>query len=326
MKYLVTGGAGYIGSFMVNALLERGDEVVVLDNLSRGHKSAVNSKAIFIEGRVGDSNVINNIFSEHKIDGIFHFAGLISVEESTKNPDLYFENNVEQTKVLIDAAVLKGINKFIFSSTAAVYGNPSYVPIPEDHPKHPTSPYGESKLMVEEYLSSVRKTHPEFGFVCLRYFNACGDALDGRMGEDHVPETHIIPLAIKALIDNKTFKIFGDNYDTPDRTCLRDYIHVLDLVEAHILALKRLESKTDGLFYNVGTGNGISNMQIVNEIEAVSGRKIQIEFAPRRPGDADRLIADVKKIQDIGFIAKYSDIKTIIESAWKWHTKNEDSN
>lgn len=326
MKYLVTGGAGYIGSFMVNALLERGDEVVVLDNLSRGHKSAVNSKATFIQGNVGDRNVINNIFSEHEIDGIFHFAGLISVEESTKNPDLYFENNVEQTKILIDTAVLKGVNKFIFSSTAAVYGNPSYVPIPEDHPKNPTSPYGESKLMVEDYLSSIRKTHPEFGFVCLRYFNACGDALDGSLGEAHVPETHIIPLAIKALIEDKTFKIFGDNYDTPDRTCLRDYIHVLDLVEAHILALKRLESKLDGLFYNVGTGKGISNMQIVNEIETVSGKKIQIEFAPRRPGDADRLIADVKKIKEIGFVAKHSDIKTIIESAWKWHTKNEDSN
>lgn len=326
MKYLVTGGAGYIGSFMVKALIERGDDVVILDNLSRGHRSSVNSKATFFEGNVGDANLLSRLFSEHKIDGIFHFAGLISVEESTKKPELYFENNVEQTKVLIDIAIQNGVNKFIFSSTAAVYGNPDFVPIPEDHPKSPTSPYGESKLMVEEYLSSVREKEPDFGFVCLRYFNACGDALDGSMGEAHIPETHIIPLAINSLISGNTFKIFGNDYDTPDGTCLRDYIHVLDLVNAHMLAINKLGESPAGLFFNVGTGKGISNMEIVKAIEKVSGREMHIEFADRRPGDADRLIADVSNITEIGFKAEYSDTDTIIESAWKWHNKNEDSN
>lgn len=319
MKYLVTGGAGYIGSFMVRSLLERGDEVLVLDNLDRGHDWAVDKRAEIVVGDIRDKSILHKIFSENKIEAIFHFAGLISVEESTKNPNMYFENNVLGSKTLFETAAEFGVNKFIFSSTAAVYGNPSEIPIPEDHPKNPTSPYGESKLATEQNLADLRDSSPDVSFVCLRYFNACGAALDGSLGEDHKPETHIIPLAIKAARSGHEFKIFGVDYDTPDGTCLRDYIHVLDLVEAHFLALEKINSEPGGYYFNVGTGKGISNREIVEEVKRISGRDFPVLEFERRAGDADKLIADPTKINQLGFSPKHSDLKTIIQSAWNWH-------
>lgn len=321
MKILVTGGAGYIGSFMVRRLLEEGYETVVLDSLERGHKEVIESKAVLEVGNLLDSDFVESVFSKHTFDGIIHFAGYISVGESMEHPDRYFQNNTHATYNLAEAAVKHKIDKIIFSSTAAVYGDPIKSPIDEDHPKKPTSVYGESKLMVEQMLYWYQKIH-NLNFVALRYFNACGAALDGSYGEMHDPETHIIPNAIKALLDNKPFTLFGDDYKTPDGTNVRDYIHVLDLVEAHILALKKLQKDAGGFAYNVGTGNGYSNKEVIAMIKKVSGKDFDVSIAPRRPGDADSLVAEPTKIQkELSFAPQYSDLETIIKSAWAWHTK-----
>ncbi|MEK7502705.1 MAG: UDP-glucose 4-epimerase GalE [Patescibacteria group bacterium] len=323
MKILVTGGAGYIGSFAAKRLIGDGHMVIVFDNLERGHRESIVPQAKFIKGDLRSVSDVENLFSIDSFDAIMHFAGYISVEESSRNPDLYYENNVVGSKNLFDIAVGLGkVNKIIFSSTAAVYGNPVEIPIPEDHPKNPVSPYGKTKLETEEYLITLNKSNPSVGFVSLRYFNASGAALDGSMGEDHDPETHIIPLAIKSLISGSEFNLYGTDYDTSDGTCIRDYIHVIDLVEAHIIALKELDKNSKASFYNVGTGKGVSNKEVIDMIEEVSGKKLKINKENRRSGDADRLIADPSKInKELNFRPKYSDLKTIVESAWKWHTK-----
>lgn len=322
MRVLVTGGAGYIGSFMTVSLLNRNYEVIVLDNLKRGRREVIDSRALFVEGDVLDKNFLHDLFSNNKIDTILHFAGLISMEESVQNPNLYMENNFVGSANLVQSAVENNIKKIIFSSTAGVYGNPVKIPIPEDNPANPTNPYGESKLKVEEFLNEFEKLHG-LNFVSLRYFNAAGASLDGKMGEDHTPETHIIPLAIKAVLDRKEFNLYGTDYPTDDGTCIRDYIHVLDLVEAHILAMNMLEKRTGGFFYNVGTGNGFSNRQVLNAIESVSGEKIKIVEKDKRPGDATTLIADPSKIKkELGFETRYSDLQTIVGSAYKWHLGN----
>lgn len=324
MKILVTGGAGYIGSFMVDALVKRGDVVTVLDNLQRGHREMVNKGAHLIVGDIKDTELLNSVFSEGRFDAILHFAGLISVEESTKNPEIYFENNIEGSRNLFDTAVNNNVTNFIFSSTAAVYGNPKTIPIPEDHDKNPTSPYGESKLETEKKLLSLRNSNNSVSFACLRYFNASGGAINGEMGEMHNPETHIIPLAIKAAVSGQSFKLFGVDYDTPDGTCLRDYIHVLDLVEAHLLALDHIINNKGAYYYNVGTGIGVSNKEIVEMVRKVSGLDLHVVVADRRSGDADRLIADPTRIKnELGFSPKYSDIETIVKTAWQWHSKND---
>lgn len=323
MKLLVTGGAGYIGNFMVNSLVARGDDVIVLDNLERGHGELINKKAQLIKGDIRNEDVLESTFSKRRIDAVLHFAGLISVGESTKNPELYYENNVVGSKTLFEAAVRHGVDKFIFSSSAAVYGNPTKIPIPEDHPKNPTSPYGKTKLETEKNLSLLRDNNPSISFACLRYFNASGAALDGSMGEDHNPETHIIPLAIKAAIAGREFKLFGTDYNTPDGTCLRDYVHVLDLVEAHVLAMRQIIKNKGAYYYNVGTGNGISNMEVIKMVGKVSGLPLSTVESERRAGDADQLIADPSKIQkELGFIPKYSDLEIIVKTAWLWHSKN----
>lgn len=321
-KILVTGGAGYIGSITSKLLLDKGFEVTIFDNLERGHREAVDSRAKFIKGDLRQVGDLKNLFSANKFDAILHFAGLISVEESEKEPELYCENNVLGSKNLFDKALENGVNKIIFSSTAAVYGNPQEIPIPESHPKNPTSEYGRTKLEIEKYLGDLRAKDNSLSFACLRYFNACGATIDGSMGENHSPETHIIPLAIKAAQEGLEFKLFGTDYDTSDGTCIRDYIHVLDLAEAHILALNKISNETGGYYYNVGTGKGFSNREIIEKIKEVSGRNIEIIEVERRSGDADRLIADPTKIKnELGFEPKYSDIDTIIESAWRWHSK-----
>lgn len=323
MKILITGGAGYIGSFLVKALTDRQDEVVVFDSLERGRKEAIDRRAVLFQGDLKDKVALQNLFSEHKFDAVMHFAGFISVEESTKNPDLYYQNNVIGSQNLFEAAInTGGVTKFIFSSSAAVYGNPIKIPIPEDHPKNPTSEYGKNKLEVEKILTDLRVKHPNISFVALRYFNACGAALDGSLGEGHNPETHIIPLAIKAALAQKDFYLFGADYDTPDGTCVRDYIHVLDLVDAHLLSLEKISEDPNGYFYNVGTGKGYSNREIIDEVQKASGIKVNIFEKERRAGDSNELIADSSSIRnEVGFSPKYSDLETIIKTAWIWHQK-----
>jgi len=325
MKIIVTGGAGYIGSFMAKQLIEDGYDVVVFDNLERGHKEAIDKRAKFVLGDIKSFVTLKNLFSNEKIDAVMHFAGYISVEESTKDPQKYYDNNVEGSKNLLRAMMEIGsVDKFIFSSSAAVYGNSKKIPIPEDHPKNPTSPYGKSKLEVEGMLESFQK-EKKLNFVSLRYFNAAGAALDSFMGEDHKQETHIIPLAIKAALNNRDFNLYGTDYNTFDGTCIRDYIHVIDLVEAHILALNHLERNNGGFSYNVGTGRGYSNKKVVEMVKKISGKDLKVKVKDRRPGDPEVLIADSTKIQnDLGFKPKYSDLETIVKTAWWWHRNNSE--
>ena len=322
MKILITGGAGYIGSFMVKSALDKGDEVVVVDSLERGHEKVVNPKAKLVVGDLRKKEFVENIFSGRKFDAVIHFAGYISMAESVDNPYIYFENNIISSLNIIESMVNSKTNNFIFSSTAGVYGNPVKIPIKEDHPKNPSNPYGESKLMVEKILHWYRK---KFGlnFTCLRYFNAAGASLDGSMGEEHSPETHLIPNAINAALNNSTFTLYGDDYDTEDGTCVRDYIHVIDLVEAHLLAITKLRDSGGGFFHNVGTGKGHSNREVLNEVEKISGSDIGVKILKRRPGDASVLIADSTQIRKaLNFTPKYSDLNTIVKTAWEWHKNN----
>lgn len=321
MKVLITGGAGYIGSFMVKASLDKGHEVVVIDNLERGHKEAVGKRAKFIMGDLKDKKFVDEIFSKHAFDGIVHFAGLISMAESVDNPYIYFNNNVSASLNIIESIVKNKIKNFIFSSSAGVYGNPIKIPITEDHPKNPTNPYGESKLMVEKILSWYGKIY-NLNFASLRYFNAAGASVDGTMGENHFPESHLIPNAINSILNKTKFTLYGNDYSTSDGTCVRDYIHVIDLVEAHFLAMDKLKNNGGRFFYNVGTGRGYSNKEVLDMIVRISGSEINMENAGRRAGDADALIADPTLIKkDLGFLPKYSDLETIVKSAWEWHKR-----
>lgn len=321
MKILVTGGAGYVGSFMVKEALDKGLEVVVADNMERGHKDAIDRRAKLAIGELKDKKFVEHIFSEDKFDTVVHFAGFISMAESVSNPYIYFDNNVNASLNILESMVRQRVNNFIFSSTAGVYGNPIKTPIKEDHPKNPTNPYGESKLMVEKILAWYRKIYG-LNFIALRYFNACGASMDGKMGENHSPETHLIPNAINATLKRTQFALYGNDYDTSDGTCVRDYIHVIDLVEAHILAISRLQKDKGGFFYNVGTGLGHSNKEVLDMIRKISGLEINTKIVHRRPGDAHILIADPTFIKrDLGFTPKYSDLETIIKSAWEWHKK-----
>lgn len=319
MKILVTGGAGYIGSFMTRRLLADGHDVTVVDNLGRGHKAYIDQRAVFLQGDLLDTSFADSLFSKDPFDGVIHFAGLISMAESMRNPAIYFKNNVDSVINLLEGMRRNDSNNFIFSSTAGVYGNPTTIPIPEDHPKNPENPYGESKLLSERVLHWYQKVF-HIHSICLRYFNASGAALDGVYGENHDPETHIIPNAIHAALQNGSFTLYGDDYKTEDGTCVRDYIHVLDLVEAHVLALKKLQKDRGEYQYNVGTGKGYSNKQILDMVKRVSGVDISIQVQERRAGDAAILVADIERItQDLGFIPKYSDLETIVKSAYAWH-------
>jgi len=268
MKVLVTGGAGYIGSFMVKRLLDDGHDVVVADSLERGHDTSLDKRATFKKGNLLEKSFIAELFSQNSFDCVMHFAAFIAVGESMQDPGLYFRDNVFTTVSLLDAMKEHGVKKFIFSSTGTVYGTPKVNPIPETHEKNPENPYAESKLMVEKILHWYYTVHG-IGSAVLRYFNASGAATDGSLGEDHDPETHLIPNAIKAALSNSEFTLFGDNYDTRDGTCIRDYIHVLDLVEAHVLTLKKLEEKNDEYIYNVGTGRGSTNKEVIEMVKKV---------------------------------------------------------
>lgn len=321
MRILVTGGAGYIGSFMTAYLINNGIDVTVVDTLEMGHKENIHPKAQFLEGNLLDKGFVSKIFESNTYDAVIHFAGYIAVGESMQKPGKYFEDNILPVTYLLDAMVAHNISSFIFSSTAAVYGDPKQNPIPEDHEKNPTSPYGETKLMVEKILEWYRRIY-SINFVALRYFNASGAALDGSLGEAHKVETHIIPNAIRALLGNSKFALFGSDYPTDDGTAVRDYIHVLDLAEAHNLAIKHLRKNPGGFFYNVGTGQGHSNKEVINMIQKISGRSLQVEFKERRAGDPAMLVADPNKIKtELNFRPHYSDLETIIKTSWLWHSQ-----
>lgn len=322
MKILVTGGAGYIGSFMVKRLLRDKHDVVAVDSLERGYKEVVDKRAKLIVGDLLDKQFVEKLFGKFKFDTVIHFAGYISMSESMGNPDIYFRNNTFAALQILEEIRKTHKSNFIFSSTAGVYGNPTIVPIPEDHPKSPTNPYGESKLMTEKVLKWYQEIYG-ISYVSLRYFNASGAALDGSMGENHNPETHIIPNAIMSALKDKSFHLFGNDYKTTDGTCVRDYIHVIDLVEAHVLAFNKLQKEKGGFYYNVGTGKGYSNKQVVEMVKKMSKIDFPVNFKGRRPGDAGILVANVEKIKkDLEFKPKYSDLETIVESAWKWHKNN----
>ena len=321
MNVLVTGGAGYIGSFMVKKLLERGDEVIVADSLKRGHKDKVDLRAKFYEGDLLDADFVEKIFSENKIDCVMHFAAYIAVGESMQKPGMYFKNNVISTIHLLDSMQKYKVGRFVFSSTGTVYGSPEKLPTPEDHPKNPENPYSQSKLMVEQILHWYYTIH-NIGYVILRYFNAAGGALDGSNGENHNPETHLIPNAIQAAISNTEFSLFGGDYDTRDGSAIRDYIHVLDLVDAHILTLEKLQEQNGEYIYNVGTGKGSTNKEVVEMVKKISGIDFPISTQDRREGDVAETVADISKIKsELSFSPKYSDLETIIKTAWQWHTK-----
>lgn len=321
MRILVTGGVGYIGSFMVKHLLDNNHEVVVADSGERGYEANVDSRAVFKKGNLLDKEFVKSLFTQH-FDGVIHFAAYISMGESMQNPYIYFDNNIAASLNLLEEMRKNDVNNFIFSSTAGVYGNPTQIPIPEDHSKNPENPYGESKHMVEKILKWYAKTKG-LSYVVLRYFNAAGGALDGAMGEKHNPETHIIPAIITAAKANKEFVLFGNDYNTPDGTCVRDYIHVLDLVGAHMLALNKLQHNPGQYTYNVGTGIGHSNKEVIDVVKKITQLPFEVSFKERRPGDADILIADVSKIKnELGFSPEYSDMETIVSSAWEWHKNN----
>lgn len=321
MTILVTGGAGYIGSIAARILLDKRHKVIVVDDLSRGYKESVDSRSQFFEGKVQDSKFLDSVFKTQNFDAVMHFAGYISMEESMENPAIYLKNNTCGVVNLLETMKTYDVRSFIFSSTAGIYGNPLKIPIPEDHPKNPTNPYGESKLMVERILSWYYQI---FGinYVCLRYFNAAGATLDTLLGERHNPETHIIPLAIKSALINTEFTIYGNDYQTSDKTAVRDYIHVVDLVDAHLLALEKLVNERGAFSYNVGTGIGHSNMEVVEVVKKITGIEFKVKFGKRRSGDAQELVADASKIRsDLQFIPQYSELETIVKTAWEWHKK-----
>lgn len=320
MNILVTGGAGYIGSHMTRMLVAKKHRVIVLDSMESGHREAIPSEAKLVVGNVGDRVALDTCMNGGKIDAVIHFAGYLMVEESVREPVKYFHNNVISPITLLEAMVAYDIRRIIFSSTAAVYGNPSIVPIPEHHPKKPESPYGLSKWCYEELLRVFDRSE-KIRSISLRYFNASGASLDGKHGEAHPVETHIIPLAIKtAQGKQKEFSLFGTNYPTRDGSCERDFIHNEDLCDAHMLALSALMNGHPTDVYNVATGNGVTNKETIDAVKNETGVKFRVKVAPPRAGDPGILVADSNKIKkEFGWKPKHSDIKTIVASAWKWH-------
>lgn len=316
---LVVGGAGYIGSHMLKLLRDQQEPHVVFDSLENGHRTALQS-SLFVQGDLRNPDDLKRAFDAYpEIDLVMHFAAYISVGESVREPGKYYNNNTAGVLNLLEEMKSRGIGKFVFSSTAAVFGNPQYVPLDEVHPKGPLNPYGHSKLMVEQMLDDYDVAH-SFKSVCLRYFNAAGADPDGVLGEDHEPEEHLIPVALLAALSRRpTMKVFGTDYDTPDGTCVRDYIHVLDLAQAHLLAVRHLRAGGDSRKYNLGNGEGFSVKQVLETTEKVIGREVPKEYGPRRPGDSPKLIADSSRIrQDWGWQPAYPDLEQIIDHAWKW--------
>ncbi|MDP3088403.1 MAG: UDP-glucose 4-epimerase GalE [Methylotenera sp.] len=321
MKVLVVGGAGYIGSHMVKMLLSKGHDVVTFDNLSGGYRDAVLGGE-FVLGDLANQAALEAVFAQHRPQAVMHFASFIQVGESVRRPDIYYRNNFSNTLNLLDAMVAHNVKHFIFSSTAAVFGEPDYVPIDETHPNRPVNPYGRSKWMVEQVLAEYDHA---FGLksVCLRYFNAAGADPDGELGERHDPETHLIPLILQAASGRRSeISVFGRDYDTPDGTCVRDYIHIVDLCSAHLLALQHLTNGGVSERFNLGNGEGFSVQQVIDAVEKVTGRKVKVVDAQRRDGDPARLIADSKRARaQLGWKPEYADLESIVKHAWAWERR-----
>jgi UDP-glucose 4-epimerase len=322
MNIAVIGGAGYIGSHAVKFLLDKKHTVTCIDNLSMGHRAAVDPRARFYPADLANTFQIIDIFQKEQIEAVMHFAASAFVGESVTDPRKYYRNNVSNTVSMLDAMHACNIKKLVFSSTCATYGMPPKMPITEDLPQNPINPYGDSKLMVEHILKDVAKAEG-LAFAAPRYFNVAGCAPDGSIGEDHHPETHIIPVLLNVALGKKShIDLFGTDYPTKDGTCIRDYIHVWDLVEAHLVLLENLKPGT-GLFYNLGVGHGYSNREIIASVERVTAKKISVKEAPRRPGDPPELFADPAKIKkELGWSAQINTLDDIVRSAWNWSTKH----
>lgn len=325
MGILVLGGAGYIGSHMVDRLVETTDEtVVVVDNLVTGHRAAVHPKAKFYEGDLADQGFMRQVFKENPdVDAVIHFAAYSLVAESMADPLKYFDNNTVGMVKLLEVMNEVGVKKIVFSSTAATYGIPEELPIKETTPQKPINPYGESKLMMETIMKWADQAYG-IKFVPLRYFNVAGDKPDGSIGEDHRPETHLLPIVLQvALGQRKKISIFGSDYDTKDGTNVRDYVHPFDLADAHLLAVKYLREGNESTAFNLGSSTGFSNLEIVEAARRVTGKEIPLEMAERRPGDPDSLIAESSKARDIlGWKPQFDNIDRIIETAWAWHSSH----
>lgn len=322
MKVLVAGGAGYIGSQVALDLARAGHEPVVLDNLVKGHREAV-LRGTFVQGDINQFDLVTELMTKEKIEAVIHLAAHSLVGESVHNPAKYFRNNIANGQVLLDAMVASGVKYIVFSSTAAVYGEPERVPIPEDHPKNPTNPYGFSKLTFEGMLRFYEEAYG-LRYISLRYFNAAGADPEAEIGEDHDPETHLIPIVLKtALGVREHIQLYGTDYPTPDGTCIRDYIHVADLSQAHLLALEALAGGKESTIYNLGNGQGYSNKEVIETARRVTGKEIKVIDAPRRPGDPAVLVASSAKIQaELGWKPKYPELDRIIATAWRWHQRH----
>ena len=321
MKVLVVGGAGYIGSHMVLRFLQEDVNVTTFDNLSGGYRDSVLG-GNFIEGDLADTNLLDKVFSENDFDAVMHFASFIEVGESIISPAKYYNNNVTNTQNLLDAMVKHGVLNFIFSSTAAIFGEPEYVPIDEKHTMKPINPYGRTKLIVEQMLSDYDSAYG-LKSIALRYFNAAGADPETRIGERHLPESHLIPLVLQAASGRrKSISIFGQDYDTPDGTCIRDYIHICDLCEAHLLAINTLQSRHESTAYNLGNGNGFSVKEVIDTAMHVTGKEIKVETAARRIGDPARLVADAALARkSLNWNPAFSSLETIVKHAWLWEEK-----
>jgi UDP-glucose 4-epimerase len=324
MKILIVGGAGYIGSHMVKYLGQRDCQVTTLDNLSNGYKNSVLYGEL-IEGDLANQSLLKQVFSNHRFDAVMHFASDIQVGESITNPAKYYQNNVSNTLNLLNAMQNAGVNKFIFSSTAAIFGAPQYSPIDEKHPKQPINPYGTTKLIIEQALADYDQAY-RLKSICLRYFNAAGADPEGQLGERHEPETHLIPLVLQAASGRRPYiSVFGRDYDTDDGTCIRDYIHINDLCQAHWLALKALLDGSDSHAYNLGNGCGFSVQQVIDTAKKVTGKSITVIDNQRRKGDPAKLIADSSLAhRHLGWHPQYTNLDTIIQHAWQWEIKKQE--
>lgn len=320
MSILVCGGAGYIGSHCVYELVERGEEVIVVDNLQTGHIKAINPKAKFYKGDIRDFDFINSVFKENDIEGVIHFAANSLVGESMQNPIKYYNNNVHGTEILLKAMIENDVKKIVFSSTAAVYGEPNKIPIEETDKTEPTNTYGETKLAMEKMMKWADKAYG-LKYISLRYFNVAGAHENGLIGEDHMPETHLIPLILQVPLGKREkISIFGDDYDTKDGTCIRDYIYVKDLIEAHLLAFNKLREGYNSDVFNLGNGFGFTVKEMIEAAKAVTGQDIKAEVCERRAGDPAVLVASSKKAKEIlGWEPKVKDVQSIISSAWNFH-------
>jgi UDP-glucose-4-epimerase GalE len=321
MRILVTGGAGYIGSHAVRLFLTRGHDVWVYDNLSAGHRASVPAGRLIV-GDLAEKERLDHVFLMHSIEGVVHFAASALVGESVRHPALYYQNNVVNTLNLLEAVRRHRVARFVFSSTCATYGVPQRVPITEDEKQLPINPYGNTKLAVERALADYAAAY-DWGVALLRYFNAAGASPEGGIGEDHDPETHLLPIALQAVLGQRpALEVYGTDYPTPDGTCIRDYIHVDDLAEAHLLALEAL-GPGKVLRYNLGTGRGHSVREVIEAVERVTGRKVPVREGPRRPGDPPVLVASAERARvGLGWRPRYTDLEAIVETAWGWHSRH----